>query len=575
MTELNDASSSTPTPSTNPPSGRGLRTVESEHIKSPSPLRQTLTEARSKLWQANPIFLSVVFNPLRDFVFDPALALWCVILPPLLANHPKFDKVLSNLLSPALYVLILVYSHTPEKGDTSIRSKSNDAVMQMRTPRMPKYSPPSDIRSAIQGGISFAISAVGDIIGVLTNPLKMKKWADAFQQMKAFLDATGVGDELEEGIMKPLMRGRLFDNLKMLNDVQERVDADRHVKSKLQGSAGTDIDQEVRDGHRFMRWATAAYGVEMIKSAVDVDVDAKQLQNLQQAIAVHCGIHEEDVRYIYSKDDADKHVLHHFAAVDHKTKSIVLALRGTLSLSGAIVDVQGFAKNFCFCQAHQGMCVMADNVWEVAGEQINSLFAEDKLKDYGFVITGHSLGAGVACLLNIKCHVEQLVEKRPIQCYGFAPPPTFSPCNPDATGDGNPDPPKLVTEAVNNCIAYIHDNDAVPFLSISSVRKLASLLDAVDNVTEHMWFWNRWKIFHEFKEVPQEVFDSVAEATNREDKEVDGECKMLIPAKSVIWMKKNVISKKFEAFACDAAGVAKNTVFMSQVPVTGALKRDI
>lgn len=251
--------------------------------------------------------------------------------------------------------------------------------------------------------------------------------------------------------------------------------------------------------------------------------------------------------------------------MDHKTKSIVLALRGTLSLSGAIVDVQGMAKNFCFCQAHQGMCEMANNVWEASGNQINTLFAEDKLKDYGFVITGHSLGAGVACLLNIKCHVEQLVGKRPIQCYGFAPPPTFSPCNPDATGDGNLDPPALVTDAINNCIAYIHDNDAVPFLSISSVRKLASLLDAVDNVTEHMWFWNRWKIFHEYKEVPQEIFDSVAKANNREDKEVDGECKMLIPAKSVIWMKKNIISKKFEAYACDTSAVAKNTVFMSQV----------
>jgi hypothetical protein len=364
--------------------------------------------------------------------------------------------------------------------------------------------------------------------------------------------------------MKPLLRGRLFDNLKMLNDVQEQTDVDRHIKAKFDGTKGTDISGEIKDGHRFMRWATAAYGTEMIKSAVDVDVSADQLQTLQQAIALHCGIEMEDLRYVYSKDDGDKHVLHHFVAVDHKSKSVVLALRGTLSLSGAIIDVQGMAKNFCFCLAHQGMAEMADDVWDVAGEQINALFQEEKLKDYGFIITGHSLGAGVSCLLNIKCHVDQLVGKRRVQCFGFAPPPTFYPCRADATGDGNPDPPALVFEAINNCIAYIHDNDAVPFLSISSVRRLAALLDAVDNVSEHMWFYDRWKIFHEFKPVPQEIFDSVAKATACENKEVDGECRMIIPAKSVIWMKQNVLSKEFEAYACDASAVANNTVFMSQ-----------
>jgi hypothetical protein len=375
--------------------------------------------------------------------------------------------------------------------------------------------------------------------------------------------------------MKPLLRGRLFDNLKMLNDVQEQVDVDRHIKASksnlFHGIQDTDNDrilpnkQYIQDGHRFMRWATAAYGTEMIKSAVDTDVSAHELSTLPQAIALHCLIDMQDVRYIYSKDDGDKHILHHFVAVDRVSKSVVLALRGTLSLSGAIIDVRAMAENFCFCLAHQGMAEMASDVWDVAGEHVNALFQEEELKDYGFIITGHSLGAGVSCLLNIKCHVEQLVgEDRRVQCFGFAPPPTFYPCRADATGDGNPDPPALVTEAINNCVAYIHDNDAVPFLSVSSVRRLASLLDAVDNVSEHMWFYDRWKIYHEVKPVPKEIFDSVAEATARENEEVDGECRMIIPAKSVIWMKQNVLSKKFEAYDCDASAVAKNTVFMSQ-----------
>lgn len=105
--------------------------------------------------------------------------------------------------------------------------------------------------------------------------------------------------------MKPMLRGRLLDNLKILNDIQERQDADRHIKAKLSGSDGTNIEQEIRDGHRLMRFATAAYGTEMIKSAIDIEVEHDDLKDHKQAIAVHTGVGVEDVRYIYAKDDGD------------------------------------------------------------------------------------------------------------------------------------------------------------------------------------------------------------------------------------------------------------------------------
>uniref|UniRef100_A0A7S0ATE4 sn-1-specific diacylglycerol lipase n=1 Tax=Minutocellus polymorphus TaxID=265543 RepID=A0A7S0ATE4_9STRA len=241
-----------------------------------------------------------------------------------------------------------------------------------------------------------------------------------------------------------------------------------------------------------------------------------------------------------------------------------MALRGTLSLSGAIVDVQGMALEFCLGLAHQGMAEMAEQVWEASGAEINKLFEQDEFKDYGLIITGHSLGAGTSCLLNIKLHVDKLVGNRPVKCYAFAPPPTFFPCNPDATGDGKADPPALVKKAIENTIAYIHDNDAVPFLSISSVRKLASLLDAVDNNSEFMWFYDRWAIFHEMKDVPKDIFDSVDEAAKNEAEMVDGECRMKIPARVVVWMQKDEDNNKFVGYGCDATKVAKNTVFMSQ-----------
>ena len=40
-------------------------------------------------------------------------------------------------------------------------------------------------------------------------------------------------------------------------------------------------------------------------------------------------------------------------------------------------------KNFCLCLAHQGMADTANDLWDVAGDQVCELFKEEELKDYG------------------------------------------------------------------------------------------------------------------------------------------------------------------------------------------------
>jgi hypothetical protein len=85
----------------------------------------------------------------------------------------------------------------------------------------------------------------------------------------------------------------------------------------------------------------------MIRSAVDRDVDSPDVfESHKDSIAFHAlNTDTGEVAFVYS-DDAksfDKHVLHHFAAVNHTRKAVILAIRGTLSLSGAIIDIQGMA----------------------------------------------------------------------------------------------------------------------------------------------------------------------------------------------------------------------------------------
>ena len=85
----------------------------------------------------------------------------------------------------------------------------------------------------------------------------------------------------------------------------------------------------------------------MIRSAVDRQVDSPQvLESHLESIAFHAFDQDEgEVPFIYSENDSafDEHVLHHFVAVNHTRKAVILAIRGTLSLSGAIVDIQGMA----------------------------------------------------------------------------------------------------------------------------------------------------------------------------------------------------------------------------------------
>jgi hypothetical protein len=82
--------------------------------------------------------------------------------------------------------------------------------------------------------------------------------------------------------------------------------------------------------------------------------------------------------------------------------------------------------NYCCGKAHKGIAEMADNIWNESGDKIINLFNENEsIKEYTFVITGHSLGAGTASLFNVKVHLERPLGNRTIKCFAFAPPPSY------------------------------------------------------------------------------------------------------------------------------------------------------
>jgi hypothetical protein len=78
----------------------------------------------------------------------------------------------------------------------------------------------------------------------------------------------------------------------------------------------------------------------MIRSALDREAHPHELENQMKAIAFHCNVVPEDIRILEVNDGGDMHVLRHFVAIDREISSVVLAIRGTLSVSGALVDMQ-------------------------------------------------------------------------------------------------------------------------------------------------------------------------------------------------------------------------------------------
>jgi len=220
-------------------------------------------------------------------------------------------------------------------------------------------------------------------------------------------------------------------------------------------------------------------------------------------------------------------------------------------------------------QGTQRMAEMAEHIWTHSGKNILKLFDEDEeIKDFSFVIVGHSLGAGAACLLNVKCHAERLFGDRTVKCYGFAPPPTL--CTDDLPRDS--EEAALVQKAVDNCLCFVHDNDCVPLLSVVCIRRLATLLDTVDNRTEHLWAFKRWKLFREFEKLPQEIFHDVkaVEERKREIERVQGASNFIIPTKLVVWMKKNSAGT-FDAFGCNPKDFADLNIFCNQDMVSDHL----
>ncbi|KAI2507608.1 hypothetical protein MHU86_6795 [Fragilaria crotonensis] len=256
-------------------------------------------------------------------------------------------------------------------------------------------------------------------------------------------------------------------------------------------------------------------------------IDAKT-KELKRRIAEYLNITEDHILYISYPGDS-RGIIPHFVAIDNATESLVLAIRGTNSLTGLHTDVRAQNIEFCGGEAHKGMADRACKLFEnkKTMETINA-FLEENPK-FRLILTGHSLGAGVAGLLSIKLHrqTEEYVhvKRKSMHCFGFGCPPVFAPPENDAKVEG----------ALSSSTWLVNRRDVIPFMSLDSISLLAKVLHKVDLFTRKVIEAGNSPLDLAKWNIPESLVREVTDGSNTLGPPINGK-RLQIPGKRVLWM---------------------------------------
>ncbi|KAL3917803.1 MAG: hypothetical protein SGARI_007627, partial [Bacillariaceae sp.] len=224
-------------------------------------------------------------------------------------------------------------------------------------------------------------------------------WTKGFGGLYEHMTKANLKDEIEKfgGML------RYFENKAVLGVLQQ-ADLNMVGKRRYEDMLLTDNQQDTQkdilttfpleDANRYVKFAVAAYGDNGILSAnLDVKhaVDLRKGDMTRTRISEHTGIPCEDIEVLGVDYGEEPNHLSHFVAVDHTSKKIVLAIRGTHEKK--FLDFDGDTKEFLGGQAHKGIATMTENLWKSVGYTVIRLLEENPW--YELIVAGHSLGGGV------------------------------------------------------------------------------------------------------------------------------------------------------------------------------------
>lgn len=167
-------------------------------------------------------------------------------------------------------------------------------------------------------------------------------------------------------------------------------------------------------------------------------------------------VESEDILYVSTASDIYK--VPFVVCFDHGKRSLVIAVRGTLSLADAITDLSIDSVVLDNCDSlrcHKGMWLAANHVYRclLSSRVISNTLA--RFPCCNIVVTGHSLGAGTAVLLAKLIRANHA----DVQCFAFSPP-------------GELVSEQLSCEMREYVMSVVTGDDLVPRLSYFSLQNL-------------------------------------------------------------------------------------------------------
>lgn len=258
----------------------------------------------------------------------------------------------------------------------------------------------------------------------------------------------------------------------------------------------------------------------------------------------------------------------HIVFLDHLTKSIVVSIRGTGSVSDVLTDLHFDAiplyeppnaiglrdlvdklsgRDQTTVYAHSGITHSATALKVPVLEAIRTGMSKrgGKYRKYSVVFTGHSLGAGTACLLSM------LVSKEaefPVKTFAFAPPPVIS-------REGTTSVKRsFLTGSNAECSIYsfVHDNDVVTRASHNEFLNLLSAVACIDKLT-----WTpkeRILKLMQGKLTPDEIAEistAIKNSKNTEFRQQNDGVELLIPGR-IFWLVPKIESSVVSVDQADA-----------------------
>ncbi|KAM6156811.1 diacylglycerol lipase-beta [Erethizon dorsatum] len=233
--------------------------------------------------------------------------------------------------------------------------------------------------------------------------------------------------------------------LALLHQQQDNSSSSQEPEEVTSHSPGhpqeAELDAELENCHHYMQFAAAAYGWPLYiyrnpftglcriggdcyrSRTTEYELVGGDQLNCHFGSILHTtGLQYRDFIHISFHDKV--YELPFLVALDHRKESVVVAVRGTMSLQDILTDLSAESESLHLdtdlqdCVAHKGISQAARYVYRrLVNDGILSQ-AFSIAPEYRLVVVGHSLGAGAAALLAI-----MLRSSYPqVRAYAFSPP---------------------------------------------------------------------------------------------------------------------------------------------------------